>query len=145
MHEQLAGATSRLDQTERTLDLERATRDDIIKAEVAKQVAELVRMFLTQKRERFIISEDDRTTVHEQILASIEETDEDKERYKMALSILKEHRLKQAACSDRGTQVCNPHALLSSDQTDGEGRAAPVTLYHQRLACQCVRSTPPTL
>ena len=30
MHEQLAGATSRLDQTERTLDLERATRDDII-------------------------------------------------------------------------------------------------------------------
>ena len=40
MHEQLAGATSRLDQTERTLDLERATRDDIIKAEVAKQVAE---------------------------------------------------------------------------------------------------------
>ena len=40
MHEQLAGATSRQDQTERTLDLERATRDDIIKAEVAKQVAE---------------------------------------------------------------------------------------------------------
>ena len=229
MHEQLAGATSRLDQTERTLDLERATRDDIIKAEVAKQVAEekariraeieaeyaeeraaidkekkaidqqredmqksfelmtqqlkadveiqirkakeaaqrdslavlarqaegfmqifagivngtpsqyqelpakfqaasveakavlskevqeklekaakkgnsrarqiaeLVRMFLTQKRERFIISEDDRTTVHEQILASIEETDEDKERYKMALSILKEHRLRKEA------------------------------------------------
>ena len=40
MHEQLAGATSRLDQTERTLDLERATRDDIINAEVARQVAE---------------------------------------------------------------------------------------------------------
>ena len=40
MHEQLAGTTSRLDQTERELDLERATREDIIKAEVAKQVAE---------------------------------------------------------------------------------------------------------
>lgn len=40
MHEQLAGTTSRLDQTERELDLERATREDIIKAEVARQVAE---------------------------------------------------------------------------------------------------------
>ena len=34
MHEQMAGVTSRLDQTERALDLERATREDIIKAEV---------------------------------------------------------------------------------------------------------------
>ena len=32
MHEQMAGVTSRLDQTERALDLERATREDIIKA-----------------------------------------------------------------------------------------------------------------
>jgi len=40
MHEQLAGTTSRLDQTERELDLERATREDIIKAEVVRQVAE---------------------------------------------------------------------------------------------------------
>ena len=32
MHEQMAGVTSRLDQTERDLDLERATREDIIKA-----------------------------------------------------------------------------------------------------------------
>jgi len=40
MHEQLSGATSRLDQTERALDLERATREDIIKAEVARQLAE---------------------------------------------------------------------------------------------------------
>ena len=30
MHEQMAGVTSRLDQTERALDLERATREDII-------------------------------------------------------------------------------------------------------------------
>lgn len=244
MHEQLAGATTRLDQTERALDLERATRDDIIKSEVAKQVAEekariraeieaeyaeeraaidkekkaidqqredmqksfelmtqqlkadveiqirkakeaaqrdslavlarqtegfmrifagivngtpsqyqdllakfqaasveakavlskevqeklekaakkgnsrarqiaeLVRMFLTQKRERFIISEDDRTTVHEQILASIEETDEDKERYKMALSILKEHRLRKEA----------ERILRKENHQDGHGR-----------------------
>ena len=40
MHEQMAGVTSRLDQTERALDLERATREDIIEAEVARRMAE---------------------------------------------------------------------------------------------------------
>ena len=40
MHEQLAGATSRLDWTERALDLERATREDIIRAEVERRMAE---------------------------------------------------------------------------------------------------------
>lgn len=40
MHEQLSGTTSRLDQTERELDLERATREDIIKAEVERRMAE---------------------------------------------------------------------------------------------------------
>ena len=35
MHDQLAGTTFRLNQTERALDLERATREDIIKSEVA--------------------------------------------------------------------------------------------------------------
>ena len=38
MHEQMAGVTSRLDQTERALDLERATREDIIKAEVERRI-----------------------------------------------------------------------------------------------------------
>lgn len=37
MHEQMTGVTSRLDQTERDLDLERATREDIIKAEVERR------------------------------------------------------------------------------------------------------------
>ena len=40
MHEQMAGVTSRLDQTERDLDLERATREDIIKAEVERRIRE---------------------------------------------------------------------------------------------------------
>lgn len=229
MHEQLAGTTSRLDQTERALDLERATRDDIIKSEVAKQVAEekariraeieaeyaeeraaiekekkaidqqredmlksfeqmqqklieeteqkikkakddaeshflgkmaslsesylrlfsemtsrknrdiqdylakfkaaseeaqtaiageiksnlakifkneksknrqiaeLVRMIFTQKRERFIISEDDRTTLHEKILASLELTDKQKEEYKQALETVRKYRLQKEA------------------------------------------------
>ena len=40
MHEQMAGVTSRLDQTERALDLECATREDIIKAEVERRMRE---------------------------------------------------------------------------------------------------------
>ena len=40
MHEQLAGTTSRLDLAERALDLERATREDIINAEVERRMAE---------------------------------------------------------------------------------------------------------
>lgn len=39
-HGQMAGVTSRLDQTERALDLERATREDIIKAEVERRIRE---------------------------------------------------------------------------------------------------------
>ena len=40
MHEQMAGVTSRLEQTERVLILERATREDIIKAEVERRMRE---------------------------------------------------------------------------------------------------------
>ncbi len=40
MHEQMAGVTSRLDRTEHELDLERATREDIIKAEVERRIRE---------------------------------------------------------------------------------------------------------
>ena len=40
MHEQMAGVTSRLYQTERVLILERVTRDDIIEAEVERRVRE---------------------------------------------------------------------------------------------------------
>lgn len=229
MHEQLAGATSRLDQTERTLDLERATREDIIKAEVERrmaeaekrirealeseyagerasiekdrlalerqreemlksfelmqqklleeaerkirkarddaeshflgkmaalsesylrlfsemtsrknkdvqdyldrfraasdeakaaisediksklenifkrehsknmQIAELVKMLFTQKCERFIISEEERVTLHERILASLELTDKQKEDYKLALETVRKYRLQKEA------------------------------------------------
>ena len=42
MHEQMAGVTSRLDQTERALDLERATREDIIKAATEREIRAMV-------------------------------------------------------------------------------------------------------
>lgn len=42
MHEQMAGVTSRLDQTERALDLERATREDIIKTATEREIRAMV-------------------------------------------------------------------------------------------------------
>ena len=42
MHEQMAGVTSHLDQTERALDLERATREDIIKAATEREIRAMV-------------------------------------------------------------------------------------------------------
>ena len=73
--------------------------EKIFKNEKSKnrQIAELVRMIFTQKRERFIISEDDRTTLHEKILASLELTDKQKEEYKQALEAVRKYRLQKEA------------------------------------------------
>lgn len=73
--------------------------EKIFKNEKSKnrQIAELVRMIFTQKRERFIISEDDRTTLHEKILASLELTDKQKEEYRQALETVKKYRLQKEA------------------------------------------------
>lgn len=62
-----------------------------------KQIAELVRMIFTQKSERLIISEDDRVTLHEKILSSLELTDKQKEEYKQALETVKKYRLQKEA------------------------------------------------
>lgn len=71
----------------------------ILKNEKSKnrQIAELVRMIFTQKRERFIISEDNRTTLHERILASLELTDKQKSEYKQALETVRKFRLQKEA------------------------------------------------
>lgn len=62
-----------------------------------RQIAELVRMVFTQKRERFLVSEDDRTSIHERILASLELTDDQKAEYKHALDTVKKYRLQKEA------------------------------------------------
>ena len=73
--------------------------EKIFKNEQSKnrQIAELVRMIFTQKRERFLVSEDDRTSIHERILASLELTDDQKDAYKRALAIVKQYRLQKEA------------------------------------------------
>ena len=62
-----------------------------------RQIAELVRMIFTQKRERFLVSEDDRTSIHERILASLELTDDQKAEYKHALETVRKYRLQKEA------------------------------------------------
>lgn len=62
-----------------------------------RQIGELVRMLFTQKRERFVISEDDRVTLHEKILASLSLTDEQKSEYKQAVETVRKYRLQKEA------------------------------------------------
>ena len=73
--------------------------ESIFKSEQSKnrQIAELVRMIFTQKRERFMVSEDDRTSIHERILASLELTEEQKTKYKQALETVRKYRLQKEA------------------------------------------------
>ncbi len=71
----------------------------IFKSEQSKnrQIAELVRMIFTRKSERFVVSEDDRTSIHERILASLKLTEEQKTKYKQALETVKKYRLLKEA------------------------------------------------
>ena len=62
-----------------------------------RQIAELVRMIFTQKRERFVVTEDDRTTLHDRILASLILTDKQKEEYKQAVETVRKYRLQKEA------------------------------------------------
>ena len=73
--------------------------EGIFKRENAKnkQIAELVRMLFTQKTERFVISGDDRATLHEKILASLELTEGQKEEYKQAHVTVEKYRLQKEA------------------------------------------------
>jgi len=73
--------------------------EKIFKNEQSKnrQIAELVRMIFTQKRERFVVSEDERTSIHERILTSLELTEEQKTKYKQALETVRKYRLQKEA------------------------------------------------
>ena len=63
-----------------------------------RQIAELVRMIFTQKRERFLVSEEDRTGVHNHLLASLKFNEEEEANYKKALETIKKYRLQKEAC-----------------------------------------------
>lgn len=63
-----------------------------------RQIAELVRMIFTQKRERFLVSEKDRIGVHNHLLASLKFNEEEEANYKKALETVKKYRLQKEAC-----------------------------------------------
>ena len=63
-----------------------------------RQIAELVRMIFTQKRERFLVSEEDRTGIHNQLLTSLKINEEEEANYKKALETVKKYRLQKEAC-----------------------------------------------
>lgn len=77
----------------------KARLENVFKNERSKnrQIAELVRMLFTQKRERFVVTEDNRTTLHDRILASLILTDKQKEEYEQAVETVRKYRLQKEA------------------------------------------------
>ena len=98
-----------------------------------RQIAELVRMIFTQKMERFVISEDDRTALHDKILASLELTDKQKEEYKLALETVRKYRLQKEAerlARKELVQGYRNPVMVRKDDIDQKFHIAPV---HEEL------------
>ena len=109
--------------------------EKIFKNERSKnhQIAELVRMIFTQKMERFVISEDDRTALHDKILASLELTDKQKEEYKLALETVRKYRLQKEAerlARKELVQGYRNPVMVRKDDIDQKFHIAPV---HEEL------------
>ena len=82
-----------------------------------RQIAELVRMIFTQKRERFLVSEEDRTGVHNQLLASLKFNEEEEANYKKALETVKKYII---AYRNIGTGI--PIFLTAVEKGSGRGK-----------------------
>lgn len=61
-----------------------------------EQIAFLVRMIFTQKRERVVFSKEERETIYDKVLASVEFTDEEKKRYQECREFCEEYRKRKA-------------------------------------------------
>lgn len=61
-----------------------------------EQIASLVRMIFTQKRERVVFSKEERETIYDKVLASVEFTDEEKKRYQECRNFCEEYRKRKA-------------------------------------------------
>ena len=72
-------------------------KDKLVKVEAkskskTEQIASLVRMIFTQKRERVVFSKEERETIYDKVLASVEFTDEEKKRYQECRDFCEEYR-----------------------------------------------------
>lgn len=61
-----------------------------------EQIASLVRMIFTQKRERVVFSKEERDTIYDKVMASVEFTDEEKKRYQECRDFCEEYRKRKA-------------------------------------------------
>lgn len=61
-----------------------------------EQIASLVRMIFTQKRERVVFSKEERETIYDKVMASVEFTDEEKKRYQECREFCEEYRKRKA-------------------------------------------------
>ena len=71
-------------------------KDKLVKVEAkskskTEQIASLVRMIFTQKRERVVFSKEERETIYDKVLASVEFTDEEKKRYQECRDFCEEY------------------------------------------------------
>ncbi len=60
------------------------------------QIASLVRMIFTQKRERVVFSKNERETIYDEVLASVEFTEEEKRRYQECRDFCEDYRRRKA-------------------------------------------------
>lgn len=60
------------------------------------QIASLVRMIFTQKRERVVFSKEERETIYDEVLASVEFTDEEKKRYQECRDFCEDYRRRKS-------------------------------------------------
>ena len=72
-------------------------KDKLVKVEAkskskTEQIASLVRMIFTQKRERVVFSKEERETIYDKVLVSVEFTDEEKKRYQECRDFCEEYR-----------------------------------------------------
>ena len=78
------------------------------------QVASLVRMIFTQKRERIVFNKEERTSIYDDVMASVEFTPEEKEQYRKSCDFCEEFRTRKAI----------KKLLDSQTQSKGHGRNA---------------------
>lgn len=69
------------------------------------QIASLVRMIFTQKRERIVFSKEERETIYDEVLSSVDFTDEEKQHYQECRDLLQS--LSPSTVDDLHQGVCD--------------------------------------
>ena len=81
--------------------LQEEVKDKLAKVEAknkskTEQVTSLVRMIFTQKRERFVLGKNDRESIYNEVMDSLEFTPEEKKRYRESCDFCEDYRRRKA-------------------------------------------------